>query len=230
MVAADEEVCLHVATCGEGPDVLVLSGGPGCVNYLSDETLAPHGFRAWFPDPRGVGRSGGGPHDMAQAVLDLETIRHELGIAAWMVVGHSWGSDLAVCYALEHPARVKVVIGVTGHGLHRDREWSDAYEAGKSGEPSIAIDFVPEIHDSLWTSFPDWIHQPTLWRRLADTAVPMRFIGAGHDIRPNWPLRQLAALVPRGEFEFVPDVVHDFWHTDSPLWRATITDACMRYL
>ena len=230
MVAAGEEVWLHVATCGEGPDVLVLSGGPGCVNYLSDETLAPHGFRAWFPDPRGVGRSGGGPHDMAQAVLDLETIRHELGIAAWLVIGHSWGSDLAVRYALEHPARVKAVIGVAGHGLHRDREWSDAYEAGKSGEPSIAIDFVPEIHDSLWTSFPDWIHQPTLWRRLADTAVPMRFIGAGHDIRPNWPLRQLAALVPLGEFEFVPDVVHDFWHTDGQLWRATITDACTRYL
>lgn len=58
----------------------------------------------------------------------------------------------------------------------------------------------------------------------------MRFIGAGHDIRPSWPLRQLAALVPRGEFEVVPDVGHDFWHTDGRLWRATVTDACRSYL
>ena len=55
---------------------------------------------------RGAGRSGGGPHDMAQAVADLETVRRALGIDAWLVLGHSWGSDLAVRYALEHPALV----------------------------------------------------------------------------------------------------------------------------
>ena len=42
------------------------------VHYLADEELAPNGFRTSFPDPRGVGRSSGGPHDMAQAVADLE--------------------------------------------------------------------------------------------------------------------------------------------------------------
>lgn len=121
LIRADGDVRLHVSTCGAGPDVVVLSGGPGCVHYLADETLAPQGFRAWFPDPRGVGCSEGGPHDMVQAVLDLDTIRRALGIDAWMVLGHSWGSDLAVRYALEHPARVKAVIGIAGHGLHRDR-------------------------------------------------------------------------------------------------------------
>lgn len=93
---------LHVAACGRGADVLVLSGGPGCVHYLADEHLAPSGFRCWFPDPRGVGRSGGGPHDMATAVADLEVIRRATGVESWIVLGHSWGSDLAVRYALEH--------------------------------------------------------------------------------------------------------------------------------
>lgn len=44
----------------------------------------------------------------------------------------------------------------------------------------------------------DWIHEPPLWRRLADCQVPMRFIAAGNDIRPSWPLQQLAELVPEG--------------------------------
>lgn len=228
VVTSDDGVSLHVATCGHGPDVVVLSGGPGCVHYLADEAIAPSGFRCWFPDPRGVGRSGGGPHDMARTIDDLETIRHAIGAESWIVLGHSWGSDLAVGYALEHPDRVRGIVGIAGHGLHRDREWSAAYEAGKLSEVPVPIEWVPGVHASLWGSFRDWIHYPRLWRDLADSPVPMRFIAAGSDIRPNWPLQQLAELVPGGVFEIVPDVVHDFWATEPDLWQATCTAACGR--
>ncbi len=133
---------------------------------------------------------------MAQAIDDLETVRTAVGVAEWIVLGHSWGSDLAVRYALDHPQSVRGVAGIAGHGLHRDREWSAAYEAGKASEVAIDIDWVPEVHAALWGSFPDWIHQPGLWRALADSPVPMRFVAAGNDIRPSWPLQQLANLVP----------------------------------
>nr|WP_238146880.1 alpha/beta fold hydrolase [Ornithinimicrobium murale] len=139
-VATDDGAQLHVETCGAGPDVVVLSGGPGCVHYLADEALAPVGFRCWFPDPRGVSRSVGGPHGMTRAIADLEAVRRALDIEAWIVLGHSLGSDLAVRYALDHPDRVRGVVGVAGHGLHRDREWSAAYEAGKKNGPKIDID------------------------------------------------------------------------------------------
>ncbi|MGN6301180.1 MAG: alpha/beta fold hydrolase [Angustibacter sp.] len=229
-VTASDGVQLHVARCGSGPDVLVLSGGPGCVHYLADESLAPKGFRSWFPDPRGVSRSGGGPHDMTRAIDDLEAIRRATDIEEWIVLGHSWGSDLAVRYALEHPHRVRGVVGIAGHGLHRDREWSAAYQAGRTQEAPVEIDWVPEVHAALWESFKDWIHQPTLWRVLADTTVPMLFIAAGNDIRPPWPLQQLAELVPGGGLEIVPDVPHDYWATDPVLWRDTCTAACRRFL
>lgn len=227
-VPAGAGVDLHVATCGAGPDVVVLSGGPGCVHYLAHEGLAPAGFKCWFPDPRGVGRSGGGPHDMIQAVADLETVRDELGVERWIVVGHSWGSDLAIRYALDHPARTRGVVGIAGHGLHRDREWSAIYEAGKDAEPAVPVDLVPDVHAALWGSFPDWIHTATLWRDLADSRVPMSLIAAERDIRPDWPLRQLAALVPRAEFRVVSGVGHDFWATDPVLWREVVTAACRR--
>lgn len=129
---------------------------------------------------------------MAQAIEDLEAVRRALEIESWIVLGHSWGSDLAVRYALDHPARVRGVVGVAGRGLHRDREWSAVYEEGKAVAPQVDIDWVPEVHAALWVSFKDWIHGPTLWRDLADSPVPMRFIATGDDIRPSWPLQQLA--------------------------------------
>lgn len=227
-IAVEDGTVLDVASCGSGPDVLVLSGGPGCVHYLADERLAPQGVQAWFPSPRGVAASGGGPHDMTQAVADLEAVRLQLGIERWVVMGHSWGSDLAVRYALDHPDAVAAVVGIAGHGLHLDRSWSEIYGRGRQTEEHIEIAWVPGVHQSLWTSFKDWIHEPTLFRRMADSPVPMQFIAAGEDIRPNWPLQQVAELVPDGSFAVVNDVVHDFWATEPETWVRVTTDACRR--
>jgi proline iminopeptidase len=165
---------------------------------------------------------------MARAIEDLEAVRRTNDIDEWIVLGHSWGSDLAVRYALDHPRRVRGVVGIAGHGLHSDREWSAVYEAGKTHETRVEIDWVPDVHAALWAAFKDWIHQPTLWRALADSTVAMSFIAAGSDIRPSWPLRQLAELVPGGSFDVVRNVPHDFWATDPDLWRQTCTTACRR--
>jgi len=120
-VLVDDAAQLHVGVTGSGPDALFLSGGPGRVNYVASDDLAASGIRSWFPDLRGVGRSTGGRHDLSEAVADLAKIRDAAGIQRWLVVGHSFGSDLAVRYALDHPDRVTSVIGVAGYGLHKDR-------------------------------------------------------------------------------------------------------------
>ncbi|MGK8507436.1 alpha/beta fold hydrolase [Nocardia asiatica] len=118
-VPADDGTLLHVGVTGQGPDVVVLSGGPGAAHYLEDDRLAPRGMRAWYPEPRGVGRSGGGPHDIGRAIADIEAVRRAGGIDSWVVLGHSWGSNLAVRYASDHPGRVASVVGVAGRGLQR---------------------------------------------------------------------------------------------------------------
>lgn len=221
-----EGTALHVGVTGEGPDMLVLSGGPGCVQYLERDEISPPGHRAWYPEPRGVGRSGGGPHTMERAIGDLEGIRAVLGLDSWIVVGHSWGCDVAVRYGVEHPGAVRAVVGIAGRGPQRDRTWSEAYESGRTTEAVIDIDWVPEVHASLSDSFTEWIHRPDLWRRLADCPVPMHFVAAGDDIRPSWPLRQLAMLVPDGTFSVVPGVPHDFWATDPETWATTVQNLC----
>ncbi len=221
-----EDVALHVGSTGDGPDVVVLTGGPGCVQYLERDDIAPLGHRAWYPEPRGVGRSSGGPHTMEQAIADIEAIRRAVEVDSWMVIGHSWGCDLGVRYAIEHPEAVTALVGIAGRGPQRDFTWSTAYEAGKSTEPVVEIDWDPEVHAALGSSFTEWIHRPDLWRGLADCQVPMHFIAAGDDIRPSWPLAQLAELVPHGTFSSVPEVPHDFWSTHPDRWTETVTDAC----
>ncbi|MEQ7129502.1 alpha/beta hydrolase [Actinopolymorpha sp. B11F2] len=228
-VRADDQTCLHVGVTGNGPDVVVLSGGPGCVHYLEQDDIAPRGMRAWYPEPRGVGRSAGGPHTLDQAVADLEAVRRAAGIDSWVVLGHSWGADLAVRYALDHPSRVRSVVGVAGHGLHKDRSWSQTYESLKHTQPKIDIDWNPTVHQALSESFLEWIHETDLLRRLADCRVPMTIVAAEHDIRPSWPLRQLAALVQRGVFVVAPDVPHDMWSTDPDVWVNVVTKACRNH-
>lgn len=217
---------LDVGVTGEGPDVVVLSGGPGCVHYLEDDAIAPRGVRAWYPEPRGVGRSTGGPHDLERAVADLEAVREAVGVGAWVVLGHSWGADLGVRYALDHPERVRAVVGVAGTGPQRDRSWAEAYDAGKDAEPHPEIAWDRGVHAALMASFRDWIREPRLWRSLADLAVPVHLVAAGDDIRPSWPLEQLAALVPDGRFTTVPGVPHDFWWTHPEVWLRVVTDVC----
>ncbi|MGC0363890.1 proline iminopeptidase [Rhodococcus sp. 27YEA15] len=224
-VNASGDVRLHVGVSGSGPDVLVLSGVPGCVHYLAQDGLVPDDMRAWCPEPRGVGRSDGGAHTMAQAVEDLERIRCSASIDCWTVLGHSWGSDLAVRYALDHPEAVTSVVGVAGHGLHKDRSWSQRYTSRTEPDPEIPRE--PVVWQSLQESILEWIHEPRLFRQLADSPVPMKFLAAGDDIRPAWPLRQLAELVPRGSFEVVEHVPHNFWHSHPDTWKRVVTAACL---
>lgn len=86
------------------------------------------------------------------------------------------------------------------------------------------------MHASLTDAYLEWIHEPRLFRQLADCRLPMIFIAAGLDIRPSWPLEQLAQLVPSGAFSSVADVPHDFWATDPDIWVRVVTNACRSLL
>jgi proline iminopeptidase len=90
-VLLSDRVQLHVDAFGDGPFLLWLPGGPGLSNYLHPVAQAMAGFRHVLPDPRGTGRSEGGPHDLEVALTDLEDLRNMLGIDQWSLVGHSSG-------------------------------------------------------------------------------------------------------------------------------------------
>ena len=98
-----------------GSPALFLHGGPG-VGILPGyrRFFDPEFYRVILLDQRGAGRSR--PHaelegnDTWEIVEDLEKLRKHLGIDRWTVMGGSWGSTLALCYAIEHPSSVAALI------------------------------------------------------------------------------------------------------------------------
>ena len=113
---------LHVEQAGrpDGRPAVVLHGGPGsgCAPWMR-RLFDPRAYRVVLPDQRGAGRSR--PHasepacdlsviTTAHLVADLEQLREHLAIERWLVVGHSWGSTLALAYAQAHPERVSAMV------------------------------------------------------------------------------------------------------------------------
>jgi proline iminopeptidase len=84
------------------------------------EMLAPH-LRVIRWDQRGCGRSDRrGPYSLARTIEDLDAVREHFDLGQAAVLGHSWGAQLALRYALAHPARVSKLVYVSGTGLGWD--------------------------------------------------------------------------------------------------------------
>ena len=104
---------LYIEDCGnpDGIPVVFLHGGPGAgVSATHRRLFDPSLYRAILIDQRGSGQSrpfaGVEANTTWHLIDDLEAIRTFLGIDEWVVFGGSWGSTLALVYAINHPERV----------------------------------------------------------------------------------------------------------------------------
>jgi pimeloyl-ACP methyl ester carboxylesterase len=97
------------------PEAIVyLHGGPGVRQGPFDQEIygsfAASGFRVFLYDQAGSGLSGFLPHlrdyTVARFVNDLEAIRQKIGVEKLILIGHSWGSTLAVSYMAKYPTHV----------------------------------------------------------------------------------------------------------------------------
>lgn len=113
----------------KGVPVLFLHGGPGggCKDKHK-RYFDPKKHRVIFLDQRGSGNSE--PYgslennETSYLVDDIELIRKELDIEDWHIEGASWGSTLALCYAIKHPENVRslVILGVF-LGTKEEDDW-----------------------------------------------------------------------------------------------------------
>jgi proline iminopeptidase len=129
---------IYYEECGArgGKPVLVLHGGPGgAINPTMRRFFDPARWRVALFDQRGCGRSR--PHASLEdnttwaLVDDIERLRRHLGIESWTVFGGSWGSTLALAYAIRHPQRVSGLI-LRGVFLLTERELRWFYQDGAS--------------------------------------------------------------------------------------------------
>ncbi len=95
----------------DGVPVIFLHGGPGAGSSPKHrQFFDPAHYRIVIFDQRGSGRSapaGELRNNTTELLIDdIETLRMKFGIAKWHVFGGSWGSTLALAYAVAHPNRV----------------------------------------------------------------------------------------------------------------------------
>ncbi|WP_047539819.1 prolyl aminopeptidase [Methylotenera versatilis] len=121
---------IYYEECGNphGIPVIFLHGGPGSgCNPTQRRFFDPKHYRIILLDQRGCGRSL--PvgevklNTTDDLVSDIEKLRMHLGINTWHVFGGSWGSTLALAYAVKHTNQV-ISLVLRGIFLSRPSELS----------------------------------------------------------------------------------------------------------
>lgn len=145
---------LYYAECGnpDGAPALIVHGGPGGgSNPTMRRFHDPKRYRIILFDQRGCGRSL--PNASIEnnttwhLVEDMERLRAHLGIARWQLFGGSWGSTLALAYAITHPERVAALV-LRGIFLLRQSELNWFYQDG-------ARALFPEAWDAFERHIPE---------------------------------------------------------------------------
>jgi proline iminopeptidase len=158
-----------------GEPVMVMHGGPGAGSHSSSTRFFdPQRYRVILFDQRGCGKSTpSASEDDPRAALtdnttqhlidDISALRHELNIDGKMhVFGSSWGSTLALAYAIAQPATVQTLI-LRGVFLCR-RADVDYFFQGNAAEFAV---------DPLAMPVPGaYLDLPTAWRHFVD-AIPL---------------------------------------------------------
>ena len=227
-LCAVDGATLWLCEQGMGVPLLLCNGGPGCCDYLAPlAALIDDVAHVYRFEQRGCGRSSpAGPFDLATCLADLEALRQELGYERWIVGGHSWGANLALAYALTHPERTLGAILLAGTGVQNDREWHDAYAAGRDAgletPPEFAYPPNMDVNREVVRSWRVFIKQPALLRQIAELPTPALVVHGTADIRPGWPSEQLAALLPNARLRLLDGAPHELWTTHAADLRAEL--------
>ncbi|MGQ4389290.1 alpha/beta fold hydrolase [Streptomyces sp. SAS_270] len=152
-VITDDGVRLWASRSGQGEPLVLCHGGPGLWDMFEDVTAMLEDRATvirW--DQRGCGRSErcAGPWTTGRFVADLDAVRRHFGLERMVLLGHSWGAQLALSYTLAHPDRVDGLVYVGGTGIDPWSSWR-----GPFGENFLArLGEMPE-RLARWRELPD---------------------------------------------------------------------------
>lgn len=207
-----------------GKPALYLHGGPG-------GGLGRGGYRRRFDpdahlvvglDQRGCGQSTPWAIDdldhlddnTTQALLDdIEALREHLGIDAWLLHGVSWGSTLALAYALAHPTRVtEIVLTAVTTGGRSETDWIT--EGVGAIFPEAWDEFAREVPDGVRVveHYARLMRSPDAATRAAAAERWDRWESTHISLDPAWqpgPMNE----DPRAQENFATLVTH-YWAND----------------
>lgn len=150
----------------KGKPVVFLHGGPGASTRPEHRCFFdPAHYRIVLFDQRGTGKST--PHALLEEnttwhlVEDMERLRLHLGINKWIVFGGSWGSTLALTYAVTHRDRVAALV-LRGVFLFEEWELNWMYQNGGAGC----------VYPDEWEKFVGIVPQADRTKNMIDVYKP----------------------------------------------------------
>ena len=169
-------------TTVERPVLVAVHGGPGLDHMTVKSALAPlaDDFQILYPDLRGHGRSDHGRAEfwnLRTWADDLRRLCDALGLRQPVVLGSSFGGDVALTYAALFPDHPGGVILANSTGGHRDRQRvAEAFRRVGGDEAAAVIQrcFTEETEEvgaefnrvcyPLYSGTPGWAEESRLWR------------------------------------------------------------------
>ena len=214
---------------GEGPDVVVLHGGPGAQHdYLLPQFdgLAT-GRRLRYYDQRGGGQSPvsrGVPVGWREQVADLDGLIGHWGLEPVTILGYSWGGLLALLYATEHPDRVeRLALASPAPATAAGRQVFGERFAERSGAPEIVQEReqlrASGLRESDPAAYRQRLFELSVAGYFADSArardlTPFRITGktqtevwdslADYDLRDRLSGVTITSMVAHGRHDPIP--------------------------
>lgn len=136
-----------------GKPVVYVHGGPGGGTRPSmARFFNPKKYYVILVDQRGCGKSKPTAelreNTTQDLIRDFEKIRKKLNINKWMIFGGSWGSTLALCYAIAHPEVVsEMIIRAVFLGNQEEIDWLSEANGAENLNPigwEYYVNAIPE--------------------------------------------------------------------------------------
>lgn len=224
---------LNVASCGDGPPLMLLHGWTLDHRIWQPQldSLATH-YRLIMPDRRGFGRSTADA-DLGSELADIDQIARHFGLQSLYVLGMSQGGALAIAYASSRPDMVRALVTlgaplvgiVPGEDRFERQRWSTLIREGRIAEMRSEWLAHPLMHGLQGAArrlveeiVEDYAGQDLLLQsslptiseeQLGKLGTPLLALaGAGDTAWRISVARFLADAAPKGRFEMVADAGH----------------------
>lgn len=130
-------ISLNVKVMGKGYPIVLMHGGPGADLYtLMAFKRLSNQFTLVFYDHRCNGRSMGAELTsltMENLTADADALRQALGFEKWAVLGHSFGGNVALEYALRYPKNLSHLVLMDLGADHNWAQQNASQELAKRG-------------------------------------------------------------------------------------------------
>jgi len=149
---------LYYRSIGSGEPMLVLHGGPGMDGSYLHPFINPLGknFQIITFDQRASGKSTGisEPQKLTadQFVEDIEGFRKALGLEKFHLMGHSWGGQLAMRYAIKYPEQLSSLILVSSGGAEASVSVTASERVMERLSPEDQEAYFKMVSEGYWDS------------------------------------------------------------------------------